>query len=59
MGGFAGGNLAASVTQAGGLGLIGSIMAPDLEKELSIAADALRSSQDSEILPIGVAYCPS
>jgi nitronate monooxygenase len=58
MGGFAGGKLAAAVTQAGGLGLIGAIMSGDLEKELAIAADALKSSQPSEILPIGVGLLP-
>jgi nitronate monooxygenase len=61
MGGFAGGALAAAVTQSGGLGFIGSVMTSDLEKELSLAASLLSShphSQEGKGLPIGVGLLP-
>ena len=62
MGGFAGGKLAAKVTQAGGLGMIGAIMAADLEKELSIAAETLKATAVAQtpnnIMPIGVGLLP-
>jgi len=58
MGGFAGGRLASTVSKAGGLGMIGAIMAADLEKELSIAAAALQQAKQNELLPIGVGLLP-
>ncbi|KAJ9605640.1 hypothetical protein H2200_009489 [Cladophialophora chaetospira] len=58
MGGFAGGRLAAAVTRAGGLGVIGAVMANDLEKELGIAAEALKPTQKGDIIPIGVGLLP-
>ena len=62
MGGFAGGSLAYTVTKAGGLGLIGAIGVPDLEKELSVAQAAFRTSdgdmESSKTLPIGVGLLP-
>lgn len=53
-----------SVSEAGGMGMIGAIMASDLEKELSIAAETLRSSslasraENNGLLPIGVGLLP-
>jgi nitronate monooxygenase len=58
MGGFAGGKLAAAVTQAGGLGMVGAIMSSDLEKELAVAQEALRPTQRGDVLPIGVGLLP-
>lgn len=68
MGGFAGGALAAAVTQAGGLGQIGAVMDMDeLERELKLAKEALskNSSEASSLpstststLPVGVGLLP-
>lgn len=65
MGGFAGGALAAAVTQAGGLGQIGAVydMAA-LEQELTLAQERLGSSTTATTatttttLPIGVGLLP-
>ncbi|ETI27069.1 hypothetical protein G647_09751 [Cladophialophora carrionii CBS 160.54] len=58
MGGYGGGKLAARVTQAGGLGMIGSIMHDDLERELAVAQEALGPIQGGHPLPIGVGVLP-
>ncbi|KAI8938316.1 hypothetical protein NX059_005968 [Plenodomus lindquistii] len=55
MAGFAGGKLAAAVTLAGGLGMIGSDNHIDpLRNELAIASSALPPSPSSSLLPIGI-----
>ncbi|KEF56669.1 uncharacterized protein A1O9_06858 [Exophiala aquamarina CBS 119918] len=63
MGGFAGGALAAAVTQAGGLGQIGAVMdMGELERELKLAKEILSKSNDDSArpstLPIGVGLLP-
>lgn len=63
MGGFAMHNLACTVSQAGGLGFIGSVNdMPALEKELSAAKEQLASSSIKPkvdgMLPIGVGFLP-
>jgi nitronate monooxygenase len=59
MGGFAGGALAATVTQNRALGMIGAIMPADLEKELSVAHERLNHNDNEDgMLPIGVGLLP-
>lgn len=62
MAGFAGGNLASTVTLAGGLGLIGSAFEVSaLRKELEIASSKLSSASvrhDLDVLPVGVGVLP-
>lgn len=62
MGGFAGGALAAAVTQAGGLGQIGALYdMVALEKELTLAQETLgnlATTTTPTTLPIGVGLLP-
>ncbi len=60
MGSFAGGALAAAVTQAGGVGMIGGVMVPEIDKELNIAAKALANTTTgpAKTLPIGIGLLP-
>ena len=62
MAGFAGGKLAAEVTLAGGLGLIGALFEmPELRKDLQIASETLKSDATlsaSKTLPVGVGFLP-
>jgi nitronate monooxygenase len=62
MAGFAGGSLASAVTNAGGLGMIGSLAnMDDLRNELRVAREALVSDpqhSNSKTLSVGVGFLP-
>ncbi|KIX04554.1 uncharacterized protein Z518_05424 [Rhinocladiella mackenziei CBS 650.93] len=63
MGGFAGAQLAVAVSEAGGLGFIGTITPGTLKQELSAAVELLQTSKtldtsSSKTLPIGIGMLP-